>query len=68
VTVTHNEMLYALNLAEKFAFAIVLVGDNDTVEGTHYLRNVFHAEPGWGVSSINFDLSELLGQATSNDH
>jgi len=59
VTVTRNEMLYALNQAGKFVMAIVLVGDNDTVEGPHYLRNVFTSEPGWGVSSSNYDLSEL---------
>ena len=64
VTVTRNEMLYALNQAEKFVLAIVLVGDNDTVEGPHYLRNVFGVEPGWGVSSINFNLGELLSRAT----
>ena len=65
VTVTRNEMLYALNQAGKFVLAIVLVGDNDTVEGPHYLRNVFTSEPGWGVSSSNFDLSELLTRAES---
>jgi superfamily II DNA or RNA helicase len=65
VTVTRNEMLYALNQAGKFVLAIVLVGDNDAVEGPHYLRNVFTSEPGWGVSSSNFDLSELLTKAES---
>jgi len=29
----------------------------------YYLRNPFEAEPGWGVSSINFDLKELLKRA-----
>jgi hypothetical protein len=58
-------MLYALNQAGKFVLAIVLVDDNDTVEGPHYLRNVFTSEPGWGVSSSNFDLSELLTRAES---
>ena len=60
ITVTRNEIMYALNQAEKFVLAIVLVGDNDAVEGPYYITNPFDAEPGWGVSSINYDLQELL--------
>jgi len=60
VTVTRNEMLYALNQADKFLLAIVLVGENDAVDGPHYLRNPFETEPGWGVSSVNYDLKALL--------
>ena len=63
VTITRNEMLYALNQAEKFLLAIVLVGEADAVEGPFYLRNPFETEPGWGVSSVNFDLQELLKRA-----
>ena len=60
ITVTRNEMLYALNQADKFLLAIVLVGENDVVEGPHYLRNPFDVEPSWGVSSVNYDLKVLL--------
>jgi hypothetical protein len=63
VTVTRNEMLYALNQADKFRLAIVVVGENDTVEGPFYVKNPFDAEPGWGVSSINFELSAFLARA-----
>jgi hypothetical protein len=63
VTISRNEMLYALNQAEKFLLAIVLVGENDAIEGPFYLKNPFEAEPGWGVSSINFDLKALLERA-----
>ena len=42
-------MLYAFNQADKFVLAIVLVGESDTVDGPHYLRNPFDREPGWGV-------------------
>lgn len=63
VTVTRNEMLYGLNQAEKFLLAIVVVGENDAVEGPFYLRNPFTTEPGWGVSSINYDLKALLERA-----
>lgn len=62
VTITRNEMLYALNQADKFLLAIVLVGENDAVDGPYYLRNPFDAEPGWGVSSINYDLKALLAK------
>jgi superfamily II DNA or RNA helicase len=64
VTVTRNEILYALNQAEKFVLAIVLVGDGDVTEGPFYLTNPFTTEPGWGVSSVNYDLGELLSKAT----
>jgi len=63
VTITRNEMLYALNQADKFRLAIVLVGENDTIDGPHYLRNLFDAEPGWGVSSTNFEIKALLQRA-----
>ena len=40
--------------------AIVLVGEDDAMDGPYYLRNPFEAEPGWGVSSVNYDLKALL--------
>ena len=63
VTITRNEMLYALNQADKFLLSIVLVGETDAVDGPYYLRNPFEAEPGWGVSSINFEIKALLERA-----
>ena len=63
VTITRNEMLYALNQADKFRLAIVMVRENDAVDGPYYLRNPFEAEPGWGVSSINFEIKTLLERA-----
>ena len=63
ITVTRNEMLYAFNQGDKFVLAIVLVGEGDAVEGPHYIRNPFDREPGWGVASINYDLSNLLARA-----
>jgi len=36
---------------------------NDAVEGPFYLQNPFDTEPGWGVSSVNFDLKSLLERA-----
>jgi len=63
ITVTRNEMLYAMNQADKFHLAIVWVGDDDTVEGPHYMQNPFDAEPGWGVSSITFEIKALIARA-----
>ena len=59
ITITRNEMLYALNQADKFVLAIVTV-DGENYEGPYYLRNPFTSEPGWAVSSINMDLDELI--------
>jgi SNF2 family DNA or RNA helicase len=63
VTITRNEMLYAFNQGDKFVLAIVLVNEDDSVEGPYYIRRPFDREPGWGVSSINYKLSELLQKA-----
>jgi SNF2 family DNA or RNA helicase len=63
VTVTRNEVLYALNQAEKFHLAIVLVAENDALEGPYFLQNPFDSELGWGVASANYDLKALLEYA-----
>ncbi|WP_343293102.1 helicase-related protein [Vandammella animalimorsus] len=62
ITVTRNEIMYALNQADKFILAIVLV-DGDTPEGPYYIRNPFSQEPDWAVTSINLELKELLAKA-----
>jgi len=54
---------HGLNQADKFLLAIVLVGEDDAVDGPYYLRNPCEAEPGWGVSSINFEIKALLERA-----
>ena|GEM_PF-1643165 len=56
---------YGVNKKEA---AIVLVGEADAVEGPFYLQNPFDTEPGWGVSSVNYDLRELLARATHFTH
>jgi superfamily II DNA or RNA helicase len=63
VTVTRNEILYALNQATKFVLAIVLVGEGDAIEGPFYVRAPFDTEPGWGVTSVNYDLQALVARA-----
>ncbi len=62
VTVSRNEILYALNQDDKFLLAIVLV-DGDSTEGPYYVPRPFTQEPDWGVSSVNYHLSDLLGRA-----
>ncbi len=62
VTVTKNEILYSLNKPEDFILAIVefLEGDSHRV---HYVRHPFQREPDFGVTSVNYDLAELLERA-----
>ena len=64
VTITRNEILYALNQADKFLLAMVLVAEDDTPVGPYYLASPFSKEPDWGVSSINYNLGELMARAT----
>lgn len=64
ITVSRNEIMYGLNQAEKFLLAIVLV-DGDRQEGPYYVTSPFTREPDWAVTSVNFDLQELLARALS---
>jgi len=60
VTISRNEMLYALNQKDKFVLAIVLINEDDSVESVHYLKRPFDTEPPWGTASINFKLNDFL--------
>jgi superfamily II DNA or RNA helicase len=62
VTITRNEILFGLNQAEKFLLALVLVGPDEHIEGPYYITHPFDTEPGWGVSSVNYDLKALLAK------
>lgn len=62
ITVSRNEILYALNQADKYWLAIVIVEDG-TAQGAYYLQNPFTNEPDFGVASINYDLQELIARA-----
>jgi hypothetical protein len=63
VTVTRNEILTALNKPEDFILAIVEV--DGTASTPHYVRRPFHKEPDFGVTSVNYELKELLGKSTA---
>lgn len=63
ITVTKNEIFESWNQGVKYHLAIVLVGEDDAIDGPHYVPHPFKEEPGWGVSSINYDLKALLARA-----
>lgn len=62
ITVTANEIMYAMNQKNKFILAIVIV-DGDRVEGPHYVKNPFDSAPGFGEESRNFSINQLLSLA-----
>ncbi len=61
VTITKNEILTGLNKPEDFILAIGIV-DGEHVD-LHYVRIPFQREPDFGVTSVNYDLDELLARA-----
>jgi hypothetical protein len=62
ITVTRNEILYSLNKPDDFILAIVEFLDEET-HRIHYARRPFQREPDFGVTSVNYSFSELLGRA-----
>jgi hypothetical protein len=63
VTITRNEILVGLNQPEQFILALVEV-ENAQAKPPRYVRQPFHKEPDFGVTSINYTLPELLSQST----
>ncbi len=61
ITVTRNEILTALNKPDDYILAIVefLDGGDHRV---HYIRGPFRREPDFGVTSVNYDFTELLAK------
>ena len=62
VTVTKNEVLTSLNKPEDYILAVVEFLDSGA-EQVHYVRRPFRREPDFGVTSVNYDLPELLARA-----
>ena len=62
MTVTKNEILTSLNKPEDYILAIVEFQDGGT-DRVHYVRKPFKREPDFGVTSVNYDLPELLARA-----
>jgi superfamily II DNA or RNA helicase len=63
VTVTKNEIFESWNQGAKYHLAVVLIGEDDSIDGPHYVPHPFKEEPGWGISSVNYDLKALLERA-----
>jgi hypothetical protein len=61
VTVTKNEILYSLNKPEDFILAIVEFHP-DGSNRTHYIRRPFQREPDFAVTSVNYDMAELISR------
>ncbi|MBX3408158.1 MAG: DUF3883 domain-containing protein [Phycisphaeraceae bacterium] len=66
ITVTRNEIIYAVNQSEKFRLAVVFVNPDDSVDGPHYIANPFQREPDWGAASVNYVIRELLERGRVN--
>jgi superfamily II DNA or RNA helicase len=62
VTVTKNEILYSLNKPEDFILAIVEFHPDGT-HRAHYIRKPFQREPDFAVTSINYDMKELIAHS-----
>ena len=62
ITVTRNEILYSLNKPDDFILGIVEFHD-DGGHRVRYVRQPFHREPDFGVTSVNYDFAELLARA-----
>ncbi len=62
ITVTKNEILYSLNKPDDFILAIVEFFA-DGSHRVHYVRRPFQREPDFGVTSVNYNFSELLDRA-----
>ncbi|MDP9223872.1 MAG: DUF3883 domain-containing protein [Actinomycetota bacterium] len=64
VTVTKNEILTGLNEKENFRLALAIVGDDESAQ-VGYVQRPFKGDEDslFGVTSINFDLADLLDRA-----
>ncbi len=62
VTVTANEVFMGMNKGDRFFLAMVLV-NGDEVDGPHYIRSPFTAEPDVGAVSVNYMITELRKRA-----
>ena len=62
VTITRNEILTGLNKPDEFVLAVVEV-EGDVAATPRYIRRPFGREPDFGVTSVNYDLNELLAHA-----
>jgi hypothetical protein len=62
ITVTKNEILTGLNKPDDFFLAIVQV-EGDNVSKPVYVVRPFTREPDFGVTSVNYEISQFLAQS-----
>ena len=62
VTVTKNEILYSLNSPDDYILAMV-VFEGEAQSRVRYLRRPFRREPDFGVTSVNYDFTDLLARS-----
>jgi superfamily II DNA or RNA helicase len=65
VTVTRNEILTGFNKPEQWMLALVEVSEEGQAAEPVYVRRPFESEPGWGVSSVNYDWGLLAAKGTA---
>ncbi|MGH2531421.1 MAG: helicase-related protein [Thermomicrobiales bacterium] len=64
VTVTKTQILTALNAPDQFILALVMVDpDQGRAAAPRYVRQPFGREPDFGVTSVNYEMKELLARA-----
>ena len=59
VTITKNEILTGLNKPDDFILAIVQT-EGDQADDPIYIRSPFQNEPDFGVTSVNYNIAELI--------
>jgi len=68
LTLTRNEIMTALNKPDDFILAIVTVDLSALAGGEvtdpRYVREPFQREPDFAVTSVNYELAELLSRAS----
>ena len=62
VTISKTQIFTAFNKPDSFVLAIVEI-DGETAKEPRYIRQPFQKEPDFGVTSVNYSLSELLARA-----
>lgn len=63
VTITRNEILTALNAPDRFCLALVEI-DGQRPLPPRYVIQPFSQEPDFGVTSVNYDLPNLLAMSS----
>jgi superfamily II DNA or RNA helicase len=63
VTVTRNEILTGINSPDQYILALVEVEDGQARE-PRYVRQPFRQEPDFGVTSVNYNLAELMARSS----